>query len=216
MGRSIRYWFRNIEETIVISVIVLGVLILLQPILWESGIQINGAGFLLAVIQSVCMVSISMQSLQIMSISIIFGDTRKDSLKAMHLAMLTGLVQLELIQVVLYLVPVMDKNLQFIAICYTPVLFFFGTGLSYIVSWFQTRSEKAYKIIFTVFCLGIGGVMGFTGAASGDLLDKLGGQWIRETLDGMVLVICAVVAVVVYVAGVVVHNWTVRNMDVRI
>lgn len=216
MARSIRYWFRNVEETLGVLIVAVGALLLLQPILWGNGLQVGGVGFLLAVFQSICMVSLSIQSLQLISINVIFGATRKDSLKSMHLAMITGLLQLELLQVILYFLPFIDKNLQYVAICYTPVLFFFGNGVAYLVSWFQFKSDKAYKVVFTIFCLCIGGIMGFTGAASGDMLDKIGGQTIKEFLDGKVFVISGIVAIVLYIVGSLIHSREIRNMDVRV
>ncbi len=216
MSRSIRYWFRNVEEMIAASAVALGILLLLQPFLWGNGIDIRGAGFLFAIVQGVCMVSLSVQSLQLISINIIFGATRKDSLRAMHIAMLTGLIQVELIQLVCYLLPVIDKDLQFVAICYTPILFLFGNGVAYMVSWFQFRSEKAYKVILTIFFLGFGAVMGLTGAMSGDLLNEIGGTNLRNALDGVVIIISSIIAVVLYVTGGFIHSREIRNMDVRV
>lgn len=216
MGRNYRYWFRNIEEGMAVTGTLLAVILLMQPLIWGNGIKIGCAGILLAVLQSIYMLIVSMQSLQLISVNIIFGGRRKDSLKAMHIAMLTGLVQIELVQVVLSFVPVIDKNLQFLAICYTPILFFLGSGTAFWVSWIQTQSEKAYKVFFTIFHTIVGVTIGFVGAISGDLLDSIGGRQVRNVLDGAVMGICFVVAVLVYATGVRIHNRAIRNMDVRI
>lgn len=216
MGRNFRYWFRNIEEGIVVTIGILAVVLFMQPIIWGNGIKIGCVGFILAIIQSIYMLVVSIQSFQLVSINVIFGGIRKDSLKAMYIAMLAGLAQIELMQVILAFVPVIDKNLQFLAICYTPILFFFGTGIAFMVSSLQIYSEKVYKVIFAIFCTIVGMMISLIGAVSGDLLDSIGGRQVRNVLDGAVMGICFVISVVVYMTGIWIHNRTIRNMDVRI
>lgn len=216
MTRSIRYWLKNVEETFVLSLIATGILLILQPIMWDYGMELGMSGFLWALIQGICMLSLSIQSLQLISVNIIFGGTRKDALKAMHVSMIVGLLQSELLQVILYFMPFIDKDLQFVAICCTPILFLFGNGTALWVSWLQLKSDKVYKVVFTIFCLIIGAVMGITGAASGDIIREIGGPTIRHALGGTVLIIAAVVSFVVYVVGSFVHGRCIRNMDVRV
>lgn len=216
MGRSIRYWFRNMEEMVLGNFVILGIFLIMQRFVFSNGVQLGAVGFMLMLIQGVCMLALSMQSLQQISINVIFGNTRRDSLKAMHLAMIAGLTQIEVIQILLYLMPFVDKDIQFIAICYTPVVFLVGNGMAYFISWLQLKSEKVYKVIFIIFCMMIGAVMGMTGAMSGELVSVLENMEIINVLNGEVLLICGIVAVILYVIGGYVHGRGIRNMDVRI
>lgn len=218
MKTSSRFWLKDAEFTFFIAFLAIGIILILQPAFFSESpeIPIPIIGFLMAIVQGICSLMHSVQSLQNISLLIIFGNTRTHSLRGLHIVLLTLLLQLELIQIILYFMPFINKDIQVIAIYYTPVIFLAGHGIAFFISWLQTKYLKLYKVLFTTLCFIIGGVMGFTGAALSDLLSDVNHTVLRDILGGNTAIFSILIAVILYLIGSISHYKNVRHMDVTL
>lgn len=212
MRRWIRFWIRQSFEMAEVSILIAIGIAVLKVIINGSIQSIQIAGVLLMVTFAIMNYFINSQSMQLISISMLFGGTRKSSVLGIHLMNALLFVLVEFLQLVFYFLPFMNQELQLDLIKYTPIVYLSLSGISYLIANLQIRAERLFVIINIFVCLIVGGIMGFFGVVSIVLFDD---NWFMIQ-NGMFSILFLLGSVGLYTWGSLVYTKTIQNLDVRV
>ena len=212
MKRGRRYWLWNAEESFIMLLLMAVIFTFVFSILNDIWRIQEIGGFSLMFLCGILMIASSGQAGQLMSISLKFGATRKSSFRGLQLMTFVLLVQIELVQGLLLLVPGINRRVQMVCILYTPVLWLVTTGIGYLGSILQEHSQKMFKG-FTIGAMTLSGVaMGVCSAVVSEGKSITDG--ICRMLNGTIWWVAAVIALVIYGIGIILFYRESQQMDV--
>lgn len=216
MKREWRYWIQKVSvETIECLLISAGIAAVFTVLIWGGLEHICVGGWILLLITNVWALSVSTQTRKQMTVSLLFGSTRKSSFAWMQISLLTVLLAVEIIQALLILLPWNIFKMQLVLLCYTPILFLLMTGIGLLLSIVEQKNAKMYhilsRIILVVCVWGMGFFCSMVMRGNQKLHLKTYDRWLGK----QICVTAACAALLVYIAGAAIYRRIAVKMDVK-
>ncbi|MCI8371800.1 MAG: hypothetical protein HFI75_05290 [Lachnospiraceae bacterium] len=210
MNKSFRYWLKNAEDMVVVPMIGAVCITGLQLAVSGEWNVVRLLGLALMIFWADMVLLVNAQGLQVLSLGIILGGTRKNGIYGVHFMNFSALLQIELLQLLLFCLPFFNRKLQLVLLCYTPAVYFTVSGVALLITCLQIRYDKLYKVIYIISCMTAGGTVGFYFSVV-----ALGGQ-VSMALHGLVLGILFAAGIVLYIAGSLIQAKAIRHMDAMV
>lgn len=216
MNKKLYHWIKSTQEYVLLLLAMTVIYFLLQVVSGNVSVGLKEIGIICIGISGIGSVVLSAQAVQQISIEVMLGGTRKASLLQLFAKQILVMLEMELIQVVLYFLPFTDSNLQIISIMYTPVFFLLIHALALWIGCLQFDYEKLHRILFTAMCGLIGALSGIIAVDAADFLERVGYSDLRNILGGAVFAISLTAGLALYTIGAYVMAKQIAKMDVRI